>query len=400
MAILNLTNFSAALKELYPRGLRELWYPRAPFLSWVPKKTDFVGSAAAVVPIISGNRGSTNFSDAVTLTGNPTTVKFLVTRRKDYSIASVDSETLLASGNDRGAIARAVDTSIRAGMYEMGRSLAFQSWGNGGGARGRCAVIAADTVTLTNVNDVVFFEIGMICQRSTDDGQPPVAGVLGTQATVVSVDRQLGTVTFGAGEVAAWGLAVNNYIFRQGDYGNCMAGVQSWLTTPLLVPLDNFFGVNRTVDSTRLAGVKFNGGGSPIEDSVFDASAEAAINGGDPDTLWMNNKRFAELQKSANSKTWIDVQTDIPDIGYRAMSFAGPQGEIKVMSDPSCPYAIGVLAKRDSWELKSLGEAPHFATDDGQKLLRDAGTDSVQFRIRSYHNLICKEPGHNCLITW
>ena len=396
---LDMTSFSAALKRLYPNGLEELWYPKAPFLSWVPKKTDFVGEAAAVVPLIAGNRGSTNFANAVALQGNAKLERFLVTRVKDYSIASVDAETLMASANDRGAVARALDTAIRASMYEMARSLAFQSFGNGGGARGQVAVggIAGDVVTLADTNDIVFFEVGMICQRSTDDGAPAVAGVLGTQATVIAVDRSLGTVTYGAGEVAAWGLAAGNFIFRQGDYANCMSGIQAWLTTPTAAL---FFGVNRTVDPVRLAGVKYTGGGAPIEDTVFEASAEAAINGGDPDTLWMNNKRFAELQKSAYSKSWIDVETDIPGIGYKAMSFAGPQGEIKVMSDPSCPYDKGILAKRDSWELKSLGKAPHFAEEDGNKLLRNAGSDSVEFRIRSFHQLICKQPGHNCLITW
>lgn len=402
MAILDLTGFSAALKQLYPNGLKELWYEKAPLLAWVPKKTDFVGEASAVVPIIAGNRGSTSFASAAANKGTPTLVKFLVTRVKDYSIASVDAETLMASANDRGAVAKALDTAIRSSMYEMGRSLAFQSFSDGGGSRGAASAIAGDVVTLADQNDVVFFEVGMRCEASADNGAPATAGVSGGSGTVIAVDRSAGAVTFGVGDVATMALALvtDPFIFREGDYGNCMAGIQAWLTTPLAVPPDNFFGVNRTVDPVRLAGVKYNGGGAPIEDTIFEAAAESGINGGAPDTLWMNPKRFAELQKNMVSKTWIDVKTDVPTIGNRALAFASSQGDIKVMSDPSCPYEVSPLLKRDSWELKSLGEAPHFATEDGNKLLRDAGSDSVEFRIRSFHQLICHQPGHNCLITW
>ena len=416
MAQLDVTSFAAALKLLYPRGLAEILYPKCPLLGWLPKKTDFYGEAAVITPMTSGVRGSTTFTNAVNNQGVPTLNRFLVTRVKDYALASIDAEALMASANDKGAIAKGLDTQIRSALYELGRSAAYQLYSDGTGLRGTVNTYVGGTnvFTLTAVENIVRFEVGMNIQAALTGAVPAVAS---TECVITAINRRTGEITaagignafpldnaanFGAGFVGG-GAGVGGDIFRAGDGGYCAAGVAGGVPpndpgvggTPAAL-----FGVTRTTDPTRLAGIRIAGGGGVMEEVVFDAVAEAHINGAQPDTLFMNSRKFAELQKSAYAKTWMTVNTDIPGIGYKALSFPTDYGDIKVLSDPNCPVSKGYLLARDSWELKSLGEFPHFATDEGLKYMRLATSDAIEFRIRGFWNLMCDKPGHNAVITW
>lgn len=400
MAQLDVTNFQAALKLLYPRGLSEILYPKCPILGWMPKRTDFYGEAAVVSPMTSGVRGSTTFNNAVNQQGTPTLNRFLVTRAKDYALASIDAEVLMASANDKGAIAKGLDTQIRAALYELGRSCAFQLYGDGIGNRGTVGAYGVGDAffTLANVEDVVHFEVGMRLQASI---LPAVPAVGDPDVEITAINRRTGLITCSAAiDGVIVGFALGHSVFRSGDGNNCATGLAGWVPPADPGAADNFFGVNRSSDPTRLAGIRIAGGGGVMEEVVFDAVAEAHINGAQPDTLFMNSRKFAELQKSAYAKTWMTVDTDIPGIGYKALSFPTDYGDIKVISDPNCPVGKGYLLARDSWELKSLGEFPHFATDEGLKYMRLANSDAIEFRIRAFWNLCCDKPGHNAVISW
>ncbi len=403
MATLDMTSFQPALKLLYPKGLAEILYPKCPLLGWMPKGTDFYGEASVVTPMIGGTRGSTTFSNAINNQGNVSLKRFLVTRVKDYAPASVDAETLMASANDKGAIAKALDTQIRGALYEFGRSTAFQLYGNGTGARGEVGAYAPGDAffTLANVEDVVHFEVGMLLQAAI---LPAVPAVGDPSVEIVAINRRTGLITCNANIVGVIaGFAVGHSVFRSGDGGNCATGLRGWVPEldPGVVPVPaTLFGLDRTAATLRLGGVRIAGGGGVLEETVFDAVAEAHINGARPDTLFMNSRRFAELQKSMYSKTWVDVDTDIPGIGYKALSFPTDHGEIAVISDANCPTQYGYLLQRDSWKLHSLGEFPHFATDDGLKYQRLSNADAIEFRIRGFWNVECDKPGMNAIITW
>lgn len=405
MAQLDVASFLPALKLLYPKGLAEILYPKCPLMGWMPKSTDFYGEAAVITPMYGGTRGSTTFTNAINDQGVVSLSRFLVTRVKDYAPASIEAEALMASANDKGAIAKALDTQIKGALYEFGRSAAFQIYSDGTGRRGRVSgfVAGQDFFTLANVEDVVRFEVGMDLQASVGVTVPaptdPFVRItaINRRTGLITTDAALGIETVIIGFADTWG------VFRSGDGGNCATGLNGWVPTndPGVggVP-PNLFGLNRTIDPLRLAGVRIAGGGGVMEETVFDAVAEAHINGAQPDTLFINSRRFAELQKSMYSKTWVTVNTDIPGIGYKALQFPTDYGEIAVISDPNCPTAEGYLLQRDSWKLHSLGEFPHFATDDGLKYRRLATADAIEFRIRGFWNVECDKPGMNAVITW
>ena len=58
------------------------------------------------------------------------------------------------------------------------------------------------------------------------------------------------------------------------------------------------------------------------------------------------------------------------------------------------------MTRRDAWEFATLGDAPHFAEEDGRRFLRESASDGIEFRLKMYGNLICQRPVDNVLIDF
>jgi hypothetical protein len=401
MASLNMTSFSSALKILYPDSLEEVWFPEAPFLAWVPKAYDFEGASRQSNAMFSGIRGSTDFATALNGKTTPSLAKFNVTRKKDYVLGSIDNETMMASQSNKGAIAKAIKTQVDAAGYEFGRSMAVQCWGDGSGVRGVAfSVAAGPVVTLTDRRDCVKFEVGMVLENKS------AAGVIyaGT-FLVTALDIDLGTVTLTLQGGAVAPVATDLFA-RQGDFlagvgqSNCMSGVFAWVpvASPTATP---FFGVDRSVNPVRLAGGRVKGGAKTIEEVIFDSLARGRTNGGKFATIWMNSERASELQKSMQAKAFVDVQSaGKAKVGFQGFNLVTSSGNITVLDDPTCPYAYGLLSRRDAWEFATLGDAPHFAEEDGRRFLRESASDGIEFRLKMYGNLICQRPVDNVVIDF
>jgi hypothetical protein len=403
MSAINTTSFANALKILYPNTLAELWLPESPAAAWLPKKTDFVGKHWEITPITSGVNGSHTFATALSGKSAPVLKTFQVTRRASYVLVSVDAQTVQASKGQVGALREAIDVAMRSSMYEHGRSIGAELWGNGGGARGRIAAggISGAVITLTSVADANKFEEGMVIQLSTADGTSGAVKVGECTILRVNADPTTATLTCTANVTAGIPTAAAaDYIFRKGDFGLSLKGFFSWIPATAPTGGDSHFGVDRSANVVRLAGNRINGGGASYEDTTFSAMAHVRRAGGRPDSLFVNPIDMAVILKSVYSKTWIDVQTDVPNIGYRALAFPTAGGVVKVIEDPDCGAGVGLLTRRDSWLLRSLGDLPHFADEDGLKWRTEGSADAVEARLRSWAQLGCLDPRHSCHITW
>ena len=106
---------TAALKELYAgQVVQNLCYKDNPFLAMVPKATDFLGKNYPI-PIqfgVSQGRSATFASAQANMTAAQLS-EFFLTRKKDYSIAQLDNETMLASAS--GAVLRITRSTGRGG---------------------------------------------------------------------------------------------------------------------------------------------------------------------------------------------------------------------------------------------------------------------------------------------
>lgn len=401
MGILDLTAMNAALKELYDgQTVENLVYADNPFAAMVPKKTDF-GGKYKPIPIITGaSQGrSATFSNAQ---GNQSAVEiesFLLTRVSDYSIAQIDNQTMLASRTDKMAFLEGSKVVIDGALRSLTLSMAAAQYRDGTGTIGQIAVggITAGVITLANAADVVQFEVNMTLQANATSGGTP----RGTLGYVVAVNRSLGTVTVSAtGQGGAAGSPVGwtagDSLLVQGDNNAKMSGIAAWIPTAS-PSATTFFGVDRSVDVTRLGGNRYDGSAQSIEEALIDASSLLAREGGKASHCFVNFASYSALEKALGSKVqYIDLKGPA-DIAFRGIQINGANSMIKVIPDRNQLAQTGSLLQLDTWSMNSLGDAPMILRyGDGLEMLRVYNADAGEVRCGYYGQIATNAPGWNC----
>jgi len=393
---------NAALKELYDdQKIMNLVYKNNPFLAMIPKMEEFGGKYMPIPLIVNTSQGrSATFSTAQANQTAATIESFALTRKSNYSIAQIDNQTMLASKTDKMAFINGATAVIDNAIKAITNSIAQQLFSDGTGSRGYIGNITGLTpgvVTLKNASSVVNFEVNMVL-RAID----PATGLdRGSSGWVIAVNRSTGVVTVSAtnmgaaaGNPAGWNIG--DSLIVQGDQDLAISGLAAWLPSVAPGSSDNFYGVNRSVDPTRLAGVRYDGSQQSIEEALIDASLLVAREGGSPDVAIMNFASYAALEKSLGAKAQY-ISFDGPaKIYYPGILINGAAGQIKVFPDRSCTAKTAYLLQMDTWKLYSLGPAPHIAKyADGLEMLRVYNSDAAELRVVSYANLGCNAPGFN-----
>jgi hypothetical protein len=403
MGYLDLTAMNAALKELYDGQVVEnLVYADNPFLAMVPKKTDF-GGKYKPVPIITGvSQGrSSTFANAL---ANQTAVEiesFLLTRVSDYSIATIDNQTMLASKTDKMAFLEGSKILIDGAIRSLTNSLASALFRSGTGSIGQIGSISTGVITLTNPADVVQFEVNMTLKAAQTDGGTLESGT----GYVIAVNRSAGTVTvassgLGGSAATPTGWSANDFLLVDGDLNAKLKGLAAWLPATAPGGSDSFFGVNRSVDTVRLAGVRYDGAAQSIEEALIDASSLLAREGGKPDVAIMNFASYSALEKSLGSKVqYVDVKSEKANIGFRGIMVNGANSMIKVFPDRNQLAQRCHLLQMNTWCLESLGDAPQILRyGDGLEMLRVSNADAGEVRVGYYANLRTNAPGWNATV--
>jgi len=397
--ILDSSAMNAALKELYDnQTVENLVYNDNPFLAMVRKNTDF-GGKYKPVPIITGasQSRSSSFSNAQTNQSPVQIESFFITRASDYSIAQIDNQTMLASRTDKMSFLEGSKVLIDGAITSITLSLSSALFRSGTGSIGQMASISTGAVVLSDSNSITQFEVNMVLQASTTDGGTPHAAL----GYVISVNRSAGTmvVSTSYGGVAATPASwvASDFLLVQGDSNAKIKGLLAWLPTVAPGSSDNFFGVNRSVDSTRLAGVRYDGSSQPIEEALIDASSLLAREGGKPDVCIMSYASYSALEKSLGAKVqYVDAKHDMAEIAFRGIEINGANSRIKCFPDRSCPSRQAFLLTMKSWCLESLGDAPQILRyGDGLEMLRVYNADAGEVRVAYYAQLSTNAPGHN-----
>lgn len=401
---LNLTSMNAALKELYDGQVVEnLVYADNPFLALVPKKTDF-GGKYKPIPIITGvSQGrSATFSYAQTNQTAVSIQSFLLTRESDYSIATIDNQTMLASRTDKMSFLEGAKLVVDGAFRSITNSLSSALFRSGTGSIGAIGSISTGVITLSNANDVVQFEVNQTLQANATDGGVPRAAL----GYVIAVNRSAGTVTVSAtgiggaaGTPSGWAPA--DFLLVQGDVNAKVKGLAAWLPSTAPTTGDSFFGVDRSQDVTRLAGIRYDGSAQSIEESLIDSSSLLAREGGKPDVCITNFATYAALEKSLGSKVqYVDMKGPA-EIAFRGIMVNGANSMIKVFPDRNCQPNKGYLLQMNTWTLNSLGDAPQILRyGDGLEMLRVSNADAGEVRIGYYANLATNAPGWNANVTF
>jgi hypothetical protein len=405
-----MTALVSLLKEIYVgQKVQTLAYQKRPFLGMVAKEENFIGKLFPLPIVYDDQANSSNtFSYSQTNTSPVLTAEFMLQRAKIYNTSQIDGETIRAASADLGAFARATTTVMDNGFTSAANMASAQLFRGGTGSIGQVGAIAAGVITLSDPNSAVNFGVNQVLQFTFTDGGVPTAAV----GYVISVNRLGGVITVStssggaAASPALW--AAGGYLLTQGNNNLALQGLGSWLVNPALIsPVDNFFGVNRSVD-TRLSGCYFNGSSESIEEALVDAASITAREGGVPDVAFMNYASFTYLVKSLGSKAQfvqeISAQSGSGqevEVFYAGVTINGPAGPITVIPDRSCPSQTAFLLQMDSWKLYSAGPAIDILDHEGKGLdmLRINNADAVELRLGGYMQLGCNAPVRNCLVS-
>ena len=429
------TNFGT-LKELYSDDawvMKDLILNNNPALAIIEKdETPMgIGGKYFTIPVIAAGGGgrSANFGLAQSSQSAPLTPEFQVTKTNNYSLFTITGEFLRASAESVGAFMPGMDANVKAAFAVLGNDLAQSMFGDGSGNRGTYGLgagsIASGVITLDNAQQAMFFQPGMILNSYSVSGLTPTQSTGAALGYVIAIDTGAGTVTVSAtaggaaGTPSGWSTAFpylsvsgdTNFISNGLASANMLkwAGFLAWLPAASPGGSDNFFGVNRSVMPSTLAGYRFPGSGESIQDALIDAvnQLEAqATPAGKPDFIFINPVSYQALIKQLTSQgvyqmVKAKVNEDV-SISFKSLVLPTGTGEINILQDRNClPQAAFVITSK-TWKIRSLGKLTQFLTWPGaydQIGIPVPGQDAVQCQLVSYSQLTCNAPAANAYVS-
>lgn len=411
MAHLNMTSFEKGLKLQYgPDQLADLAYSNHVLLGLLKKDERMFGRSKEVtVKSARNGGGSHTFSNARSNKSAPVLSCFVVTRTKDYILGSIDGETIEASKGDNAAFMDAVTFEVDDAVAAASNRLSIALFRDHSGAKAQVSVEPTENastfeITLKQEEDVTSFDRNqvIVIYSAKTGGSIRTSDGSDDEWTISKVDRDNGILTVSGTYDGSGTIAADDYIFIDGDRGAAMYGLESWIPYTAPSASENFFGVDRSVDPTRLAGVRMDLSGKSIEEGLLDLSARLARESiGKASHAIINPIKYNELVKELGSKVmYCEEKAVLPSgksasIGFKGIVIDCPSGQIKIFSDADCPYNRVWLLDMNTVYLGSAGQAIKFLGFDGNKMLRVNDEDAVEFRMGGYRNMYVTKPGAN-----
>ena len=427
------SNQIASLKELYTDDkeyMKDIVYKENPFLALVPKNESPDGFAGKYLPVpieygVPMGRAH-QFSNAQVQQTAAQLASFFVYVISDYQLVTITNLLMEQTKTSAGAFVDAAKLQMDGGFRGITNNIAFELFGSGTATRGITTSASSQTganpnvvtLPLSNANSIVAFEVGQLLVASTTDGGAPGA----TGVMVTAVNRQTGVITgngitistganvtsldsnFAIGSGAAY-LTVNGDLPSAGAGATAsnlgLSGLAAWLPVSSPASNDNFWGVNRSADPTRLGGCRYNAQNQTLEEGITNALAFLNREGGKPDLCIMDFASYAALVNALGAKVqYVQVKHDEVEVAFEGITFQSAYGRVTVLADRSCPPQTAYLLTTSTFKLRSLGKVPHILTYgmEGLEGLRVGNADALEIRIGYYGNLICSAPGWNCVV--
>jgi hypothetical protein len=419
----NSSNQVAALKELYADDkdyMKDLVYKENPFLALVPKNESPDGFAGKYIPVPleygTPQGRSHTFSNAQNNQTATSLASFFVYVVSDYQLVTITNLLMEQTKSSAGAFVDGAKLQMDGGFRNITNNIAFELFGDGTGRRG---VVASGgsapggdvyIIPLANAQQVVNFEVGMTLVNFTFSSSS-ISSISSTTAQITAVNRATGVLTVQASATDATWISAGKGLGVQGDVvagsistGSALAlsGLAAWIPQTAPSGSDSFWGVNRSSDPTRLAGLRYDASSYTIEEGMTNALAFLNREGGKPDLAIMDFASYAALVNALGAKVqYVQVKHDEVEVAFEGITFQSAYGRVTVLADRSCPAQTCYLLTMSTWKLRSLGKVPHILTYgmEGLEGLRVGSADALEIRIGYYGNLICSAPGWNCVVT-
>ena len=194
--------------------------------------------------------------------------------------------------SNAGAFVDEASRTLDNGFRNISNNMAFELFYGGTASRGQISAAGVTLVgstlsfVLSNSQQVVQFEVGMTLQASSADGGAAAQNVAGTidaiQITAVNrVNGAISGIVVQGAPGTSWGA--NFFLQILGDIGIGgastiagmlgLSGMASWVPSVSPPLTDNFWGVNRSADPTRLGGLRFDASAMSISEGLTNALA-------------------------------------------------------------------------------------------------------------------------------
>jgi hypothetical protein len=391
------------LKTTYPqKDIKRVGYKNHPFYAMVKKNTGLAGEPMAISIRYASQSGASSLFSAAQANKRPNKYTAWQVRSHDeYAIGGITTKAIRLARGDKGAIVDALKEEMAGLAYIASLRMAYGLYKNGGGAIAQVGSgEGTPTLTLAEPNDIVFFQVGMALDGSTDDGTTGSVITGGVGAVITAVNRDDGTITTTGGvdwdsATAITGIVAGDYLFPKGDFGIRLKGLDAWLPATAPTGGDSFYGVDRSVES-NLSGNRVTAQAT-IQETLLWGMERTFREGGQVDTIFMHPSDYRALIVSLGSQVVYNSKSasDMADVGFKGVEIVGIGTSATVHPDPMCPkgYAFGL--QLDTWTLWSAGDTIGVLNDDGNKMLRDGSSDSIEIRMGGYPALVCDAPWCN-----
>jgi hypothetical protein len=408
MAASTLATFTALLKERAEDSsiVEKLVYPENPLLGMLEKRGDtgMVGDKMPV-PIFRGNPQGVASAFATAQTNATTTKSFQFDiEAGDYhGVVHIGDKVMMASRTNQGAYLENKSIEID-GLWETaGEMLSVYSWGNGGQALGRIAALDATTVTLEDSATAGNFEVDMLVVASADDGSVSTHALRDTadQTVITGINRATGVLTLTTGDIS--GLAVGDYLFREGDFFGdtgtvVIKGVQCFTTvSDSPMALWGIAAATRATDPQRYAGCRVDPTllmGKSFEERIriLMSQMTGRFKAKAPTHGFMHPEDFETLVTLMQSKGIRALEDSTTKFGYTKIDVMTGAGNLPIYCDRHCPKGTFFAFRMDDWWISSMGELLHPQTSDGNQILRRATATDLEYRLISYPLLANRAP--------
>lgn len=383
---LSWSGFSDVAKELYPDGIdEELCMKSHPLLSMVQHRTDFYHRYLHI-PIrykLAGVGASHTAAKSVTNESAGSYDAFQVTRINDYAFWRIAGEVVDAAkaGNDAVFI-DSLKSEMDGCLENMGNKLGKEIYRGTSGSRAQVGSGTSSPITLKNIEDIYYFEVGqVITANDTDDTTSPRSGT----GTITAINEDTGVITY-SGTITS--LAVDDYLFVEGDEGAAAAGLSAWC--PSSAPgATAFYGVDRSSNTTRLGGIRFDASAYAMEEVLIRARARAARSAHKPDYYFCNPTDLADFEVAKEGSKQL-VSAREYSFGIESVRAYG----VDLVSDPDCPPGVMYALDMSAFGWASMGECPRLFNGDGLDFIRTgAGVDQYEGQMVARHNFYSDAPG-------
>lgn len=400
MSLATATGQANLLKRLHGNDIAKPMYDKSKFLSKIKKDTGFHGTLKEIVVNIAPTAGgSADFAEAVDNQAPTNNKKFEVRRKREYSVFSIENELIHAGKAGVGAIVDALKHESGAALQLFHERMTRRAWSAGGGALGTIDAgvnLATTTLTFDNRTDVIGgIHIGAKLTFSSDSGtalNPAGLRGSGQYLTVAGINRQTGAVTTSAALNTISGITVGDFVHIKGDYANAITGLPGWAPTAAPSPSESFFGLDRSIDADRLAGVRV-AWTTDFRTTINQAGAEAQIYGITPKELFVNPLQYQTLLNELDDL--VRVHDGKATVGYSSVRIHLPSGEVEIISEPYVPFGFGWMGDSSEMFLGTSGECPSMLTEGNGKhgLMLIPTQDAYQGRLGCYGNIYPKDRG-------